>query len=58
MSTAAMGVIVAHNRANHRGGLFLADVKGRRTFRTRCYVPLSELSYCLHNALFCDILLL
>jgi hypothetical protein len=54
VSTAARGMIVAHNRANHRGGLFLTVVKGRHTFRTRCYVLLLELSYYLHNVLIYD----
>jgi hypothetical protein len=48
--TAAMGAIVAHNRANQCGGLSLTAVKQKYTVRTRRYVPLSELSYCLHNA--------
>ena len=50
MITAAMGVIVAHNKASHHGGLILAAAKQRSAIRTRCYVPLLELSYCLHNA--------
>jgi hypothetical protein len=49
-----MGVIVAHNRANHRDGLSLTTVKQKCSFRTRCYGQLSELSYCLHNARWCD----
>ena len=50
MITAAMGAIVAHNRANQCGGLSLTTMKQKYTVRTRRYVPLSELSYCLHNA--------
>jgi hypothetical protein len=49
MTTAAMGMIVAHNSAHHRGELSPTAVKQRCTFSTRCYVQLSEWSYCLHN---------
>jgi hypothetical protein len=54
VSTAAMEVIVAHNRVPHCSGLFLTAVNRRCPFRTRCYVQLSELSYCRHHAKFCD----
>jgi hypothetical protein len=49
MTTAAMGMIVAHNSAHHRGELSQTAVKQRCAVRTKCYVQLSELSYCLHN---------
>jgi hypothetical protein len=58
MTTAAMGMIVAHNSAHHRGELSPTAVKQRCTFSTRCYVQLSEWSYCLHNVKIRDSFLL
>jgi len=49
VSTTAMGVIVAHNSAHHRGECSLTAVMQRCALRTRAYVQLSELSYCLPN---------